>query len=84
MADGRSDLAVVGVVAGGLALCCGFSAVVSAGLIGIFAGLGFNSWVLLGVGVVVLVTGLLGLRSNSRECVTREPEAVEDHSQMDS
>jgi len=38
----------------------------------------------LALGVVVLVTGLLGLRSHSRECAIQEPDTVENHSQMDS
>jgi len=74
MADGKSDIALVGVVAGGLALCCGFSAVISAGVVGVFAGLGFNSWVLLGIGIIVLTTGLIGLRNHSRDCALGEPE----------
>jgi len=87
MAEQKSDAAIAGLVIGGLALCCGFSAVISAGVVGVLAGLGFESWVLLGVGVVVLVTGLIGLRNHSRECPLAEPnaeDADETMGRMDS
>lgn len=61
MRDRVANIAPITAVAGVLGPCCGLPVLLSLGLLGVAAGLLLQSWVLIGVGLVLAAGGLMRL-----------------------
>ena len=57
MRDRAATIAPIAAIAGVLGLCCGLPVLVSLGVLGAVAGLSLQSWVLIGLGLVLAVVG---------------------------
>ncbi len=70
-------VAAVAAFAGVLGLCCGLPVLLSLGVLGAIAGLSFQSWALIGLGLLVAVVG--GVRWINRRRTPADHDDLEHH-----
>jgi type IV secretory pathway TrbD component len=71
MRDRVGAVEPVAAVVGAVGICCGLPVLLSLGVLGVVAGMSLQSWVLIGVGVVLVVLGWV-TRVRRRRCPARQ------------
>ncbi len=80
MGERESTGGLVALGAVGVAVCCGLPLLLSAGALGVLAGIVLGGWLVIGAGVAVAATGLWRLvrqpRPSPHQAPTSQPDRI--------
>jgi len=78
MGERESNKGFIGLLAGGMGICCGIPLLFGVGAFGAFAGFGLGSSAVVAIGSVVAAIGLWRWRQNAKTCeIPASAEVVE-------